>query len=977
MEPGSCSRWSWADEVEAAEVAAADLAVPVFNLPPMAAKAHATLMLQATSLNPDADPFLGSPGRSGGRLAFSDSEASLSDLEASPAVGDGTAARPLRRNRCRRRRRHRRGARAGAECLRCASPPPRRQLASVVVHPPRMSTPPDAEGFRTIESRRRWRRAVAPPLTEQPRPVPANLVGKCFNCLSESHVKADCTGPARCFNCLQAGHQARDCPFPLRQPVGGAKRGRSPTLQAHRAGRVRRRHSSKADTTSARSVSTGRSLSIPPGCEPPTPDVLGRSPSPGPRAQVDAGDGPSSAVAGSSGDLAADQATAGDGDAGAGPSAPPPPQRGIPRSLLRRPLEPPVSPGTRATNPLLELVVMPRTAEIQAAEEALSLALLAMVLGTRPPVSPAMLQQHLLEHYNVPGDLVSVRRTRPDDFIVRFSRRDDLERVLGSPPPQDAPFAIRWRRWHRLITGSSGAFRYRALVAMKGIPAHARSVEVAQTLLGSSGCKVVIANPDALNDPDDEREMFVAIWCAHPDLIPDQKILALPEPEEEHDGGPPLYLRPWEIIETEVPALRYLVQMRLVEFQDWHTPPTSDDDDDSFLGHRDTDSDSGDSNYNGYWSGVVESRGAGSRPTTTRYGGDGDPRLGRGSGRGSFVPRQREAYVQVGQYLCPLVEPCSPGGSRLPGAQTALARDSLALDVDIGGLDPRSHSPVKSLRADPMHDEAAFCTSPKASPVSRPACAFSIDRDPRLRRDSWGPRTARGSCLNLQEEMSGGCRRLWPSSEDGPGFLFVPTWLGSHQVVPSRAHSEAKMSGPEDGNSTGPNSPRTTPVAGLDSVFVDPEPTTPPRHTSPPRSPATGNATSAPSVTTFIKSQVCIPISPPVLPDPPKLRAPKRRRASVLRSSPPRRSGRLAAKSRRRAPNPTVQAQNVMMLKWGCSHSSQMIGDNDATAFNEYEALYGAPLSESKREAVRALFAADAMVCNTRLLDGVELEELM
>lgn len=79
---------------------------------------------------------------------------------------------------------------------------------------------------------------------------------------------------------------------------------------------------------------------------------------------------------------------------------------------------------------------------------------------------------------------------------------------------------------------------------MKGIPSHARSEEVAQILLGSSSAKFEIASPEAVDDPDDERELFVAVWCAHPNLIPDEKIMAIPDPEEEQDGGSPLYLRP-------------------------------------------------------------------------------------------------------------------------------------------------------------------------------------------------------------------------------------------------------------------------------------------------------------------------------------------------------------------------------------------------------------------------------------------------
>jgi hypothetical protein len=78
---------------------------------------------------------------------------------------------------------------------------------------------------------------------------------------------------------------------------------------------------------------------------------------------------------------------------------------------------------------------------------------------------------------------------------------------------------------------------------MKGIPSHAHSSEVAQTILGSTGAKAEVANPDALLDPNDERELFVSTWCAHPDLVPDEIIMAVPEPEEEHDDGSPLYLR--------------------------------------------------------------------------------------------------------------------------------------------------------------------------------------------------------------------------------------------------------------------------------------------------------------------------------------------------------------------------------------------------------------------------------------------------
>ena len=145
-------------------------------------------------------------------------------------------------------------------------------------------------------------------------------------------------------------------------------------------------------------------------------------------------------------------------------------------------------------------------------EDALSLALLALVVGTRPVISPAMMLAYLRDHFDITDDWVSVWWTRPDDFIVHFSNQEDLDLVLRTPSPPGAPFVLRWRRWSRLILGSAGAFRYRVLVGMKSTPSHARSAATAQAILGSSGAKVDIANPDAL------AELFMAVWCAHHDL---------------------------------------------------------------------------------------------------------------------------------------------------------------------------------------------------------------------------------------------------------------------------------------------------------------------------------------------------------------------------------------------------------------------------------------------------------------------------
>lgn len=180
------------------------------------------------SLNPFAPPF--SPASSGAagaqRVSLADSEAS-SDSESPSLPPQGRGKRvvePRKRHSRRRRRRPPATAAVGgflADACRShpqpSSPqhsPPRRHLASVMVHPARPTGPLDADGYYQVQSCRRWRRRAPPKLT---KPVPKNLVGLCFNCLAGDPIKADCVWKAKCFICKQPGHEARDCRLQLRQ----------------------------------------------------------------------------------------------------------------------------------------------------------------------------------------------------------------------------------------------------------------------------------------------------------------------------------------------------------------------------------------------------------------------------------------------------------------------------------------------------------------------------------------------------------------------------------------------------------------------------------------------------------------------------------------------------------------------------------------------------------------------------------------
>ena len=157
---------------------------------------------------------------------------------------------------------------------------------------------------------------------------------------------------------------------------------------------------------------------------------------------------------------------------------------------------------------------------------------------------------------------------------------------------------------------------------------------------------------------------------------------------------------------------------------------------------------------------------------------------------------------------------------------------------------------------------------------------------------------------------------------------------------------------------------------------------TPSRVTSPPMvlSPMGAAAAVAPApvspsdISQYLRSQLSSTIMELILVKPPRLRVPRRRRAVECTFSPPRHSGRLVAKSRCRAFNLTVQAQNVLMAKWGVRQQDQAPQADAEGDFDEFMALFGGPLSESKREAIRMLFPAGCAIEGIQLVEGVDLE---
>ncbi|CAD6272866.1 unnamed protein product [Miscanthus lutarioriparius] len=100
------------------------------------------------------------------------------------------------------------------------------------------------------------------------------------------------------------------------------------------------------------------------------------------------------------------------------------------------------------------------------------------------------------------------------------------------------------------------------------------------------------------------------------------------------------------------------------------------------------------------------------------------------------------------------------------------------------------------------------------------------------------------------------------------------------------------------------------------------------------------------------------PLTMPVLSSPPRLRLTRvaRTRAGELDDSEliPKRSARLAAKSRHREQKLEAQAWKVMMKRLGLEEVETELPDK--TSFEEFQTAFALPLSASTREAMQVLF---------------------
>jgi len=133
---------------------------------------------------------------------------------------------------------------------------------------------------------------------------------------------------------------------------------------------------------------------------------------------------------------------------------------------------------------------------------------------------------------------------------------------------------LRFRRWNRLSTAEGESMRYRVLLEIRGIPSHAWSAATAQIILGDA-CAIPEPTPTTVARAD-LRRFQAAVWCANPDLIPNEAYIRVPEHVDDL-GDNNLFLRPEQLLRHDIPLLRYRVEVEILEIHDWNDSSSSDD----------------------------------------------------------------------------------------------------------------------------------------------------------------------------------------------------------------------------------------------------------------------------------------------------------------------------------------------------------------------------------------------------------------
>ncbi|CAL4994760.1 unnamed protein product [Urochloa decumbens] len=651
--------------------------------------------------------------------------------------------------------------------------------------------------------------------------------------------------------------------------------------------------------------------------------------------------------------------------------------------------------GHPSRRPAREICVVPRTAAIDTTDAGLSsCALVAAVGGARPAVTISQVGRFIEEFYALlPGDYTA-HRFEPEDFLVVFASPAIADRVLHSSLPPEAPFQLIWKRWRRQAMASWAPLRFKVLVELKGIPAHARSIDTAQIALGSA-CSGLVLAPEELAG-NNLRYLYVAAWCIHPDLIPQEKLMFIPEPPESVGGGN-LFLQPHEIIHSKHDGLWYRVEIRVLEVQDWADESSSESsEDEDYPGFRQR-------HRRQPWPRIHRLDGAAGAAAGLSLGPGwgsvfapagttgGHPVHGRAGAMACKGNAHDRAWSLEGTLRFGCVQRTHEVGATTHGRQRAA-------NAVVQPLAPSSSSPVRCQRLGNAVEQPLAARPGTPRPNDPPLDALLTSGPPEEKdaldpmRDEDGRWTRDRSPRTPSRHVTRKAAVAWEMGDMLPvGSPFTVAPLGMDPMTLEAALTGPLATGPQaspPGRSRSPTpgsgTPAVTPLApalvwspavgspveiaaptlGLEAVRFSDAPMVE-LNNSPDHAYVTtvrGSNLNLPfhippeactpvraNVARFA-SNICRPRTPGVLNQTP----PRRKARTLMVGLPftPRRSERLAKKSVHRPTKPALQAQNVLMKKLGISSAA---GPPDAAAFQRFLDVFIGTVTTSQCEAMDAI----------------------
>jgi hypothetical protein len=112
-------------------------------------------------------------------------------------------------------------------------------------------------------------------------------------------------------------------------------------------------------------------------------------------------------------------------------------------------------------------------------EYVMDLVLIAIIDGTRPPVSLVEVHHWIVKHFGIPRDSFQVRRYFLEDFTIVFSFLNNMLRVLHDPPTRNSSLSFIFKRWHWNLHTKVEVHLYRITVRIWRMLAHVCNLSTA------------------------------------------------------------------------------------------------------------------------------------------------------------------------------------------------------------------------------------------------------------------------------------------------------------------------------------------------------------------------------------------------------------------------------------------------------------------------------------------------------------------